>query len=262
MKKLVVLMAGLLALGGGQALAGEWGYDGQEGVYTPEHWGHVSAICEEGHAQSPIDIRTDDAVRGEFKLVTNYEGDLVNYLNNGHAVVVSGTRYVELGEELAKYDLVQFHFHTLSEHTVNGQHYPMELHLVHADADMNLAVLGVFIEEGEENAALEEVFANLPHGAHGDVVETLTAALVDNYEQLLPRNRSFYKYSGSLTTPPCSEGVQWHVFTQPIQMSAAQIEHYRSLFAENGVLYDTNRPVQALNDREIIKVRAYYSEHH
>ena len=75
--------------------------------------------------------------------------------------------------------LVQFHFHTLSEHTVNGEHYPMEMHLVHADADMNLAVLGVFIKEGQENEVLEEVFADLPHGGHGDA-EVLTAKLVEN----------------------------------------------------------------------------------
>lgn len=114
------------------AFAGAWGYDGQADVYTPEHWEHVSAICGEGHSQSPIDIETADVVDGTIDMEIKYNGGEAELVNNGHAVTAYNDRYIVI--DGVRYDLVQFHFHTLSEHTVNGEHYDMEMHFVHADA--------------------------------------------------------------------------------------------------------------------------------
>jgi len=226
-----------------------WGYFGQSHVLPPDHWGDEYPDCNL-NSQSPINIETSKVEEVALDLEVDYNGDLVQYSNNGHSVVVSGTRTLTTPDG-GEYQLVQFHFHTLSENTVNGQHYDMEMHLVHADAAGHLAVLGVFITEGEKNKVLANVFEHLPHHAEGEEAEALLADLVDNYEGLLPENRSFFSFEGSLTTPPCSEEVKWFVFENPIEMAADQIAAFRELFQEEGNLYDTNRPVQPLNTRTV-----------
>jgi carbonic anhydrase len=137
---------------------------------------------------------------------------------------------------------VQYHFHSPSEHTVKGQHHPMEMHLVHKSADNKLAVIGVFIDEGAHNAAFDPIWSNLPDTKGEEVhVENV---MVD-VNQLLPASMESYRYDGSLTTPPCSEGVKWIVMTTPIQMSAEQINAFRAIISGN------NRPVQPLNSRVV-----------
>ncbi len=244
--------------------AGEWGYDGQSDVaYLPADWGHISEACD-GASQSPIDIVSGNAVEVDgTKINFEYKGKTVNASNNGHAVTsVPNSRSITILNDNGveeKFTLLQFHFHTLSEHTVDGQHYDMEMHLVHAndafiagDPSGKLAVLGVFIEEGDKNKELEDIFKHLPHASHSGAAEVITAEVTSNYKKLLPDNKSVYSYSGSLTTPGCNEIVSWFVFDEAIEMSAEQIEDYRHLYSDvaNG-LYNTNRPVQPLNGRVV-----------
>ncbi len=158
-----------------------------------------------------------------------------------------------------KYSLLQFHFHTLSEHKVDGKHYDMEMHLVHAnDAFIakkdggKLAVLGVFIKAGAENEVLKGVFSKLPHG--NDHATKNAAEVNADYKSLLPAgDLNVYTYQGSLTTPGCNEIVSWFVFDKPIEMSQEQIDAYRHLYVDDksGKAYNTNRPVQSLNGRTV-----------
>ncbi len=270
-----VLTSAVMALMCGPLIAADWGYTGQNTHYPPEKWGHLKGanLCNKGKQQSPINIATSEVAASSFLLHKEYAGNYVELTNNRHAIVAKAGRYIEIempgdGNKPSKhrYELVQFHFHTLSEHTVSRspldtpKHYDMEMHLVHVDKAGNLAVLGVFIEEGEYNDTLAEIFENLP--SHGDEKDshsnpknsnpksgTTMAALTANYEELLPNQGDLFVYSGSLTTPPCSEGVQWMIFVDPIQMSREQIQNYRLLFVENGMPFHTNRPIQRLNKR-------------
>lgn len=117
---------------------------------------------------------------------------------------------------------------------------------------MNLAVIGVFLEEGRENQFLDEVFEHLPHAAgHDAAAEAAVVKITTNYRKLLPKKLDAWIYSGSLTTPPCSQGVAWHVLQNPVELSSEQIDAYRELFEEHGTRYDTNRPVQPVNGRVI-----------
>ena len=141
------------------------------------------------------------------------------------------------------YRLDQYHFHSPSEHTVDGKHFPMEMHLVHKSADGKLAVVGVFIAEGAHNRAFDPVWANLP-AQKG--VETHYPAVKVDVDALLPAARTSYRYDGSLTTPPCSEGVSWIVMTTPIELSSEQVAAFTRLIKDN------NRPVQKLNGRTIL----------
>jgi len=266
MKRVLNLGLALMLVSATSVHAGHWGYDGQEGVIQPAAWGEVSAFCD-GKKQSPIDITTHDTIYDKVKIKFDNAGGTVNYSNNGHAITaVPNSRTITVDGKL--YTLAQFHFHTLSEHTVNGKHYDMEMHLVHADAawlagdttNGKLAVLGVFIEAGEKNEKLEHIFNELPHFDHteGAQQEVLTADVTSEIYSILPSgsdSNNVYSYSGSLTTPTCNEVVSWYVYKKPIQMSAHQIEAYRELYHnEDGSKYDTNRPVQELNGRKV-----YYS---
>ncbi|MCH7663046.1 MAG: carbonic anhydrase family protein, partial [Chloroflexi bacterium] len=138
------------------------------------------------------------------------------------------------------YALRQFHFHSPSEHTLAGENMAMEMHLVHTDADDNIAVIGVLLIEGTENPAFDPVWDNMP-AEEGNPV-TVQGAFVD-VDDLLPDDRSYYEYTGSLTTPPCTEGVLWHVLAQPVEISAEQLSAFHAI--HDG----TNRPVQPMNER-------------
>lgn len=274
--------ASLLALlFSSSVLAADWGYPGQETHYPPERWGHMKGanLCNKGKQQSPINIASSEVAASGFTLRKEYGGNYVATSNNGHTIVAKAGRYIELEEPgqddetptKHHYELVQFHFHTLSEHTVSlspldtPKHYDMELHFVHEDKQGRLAILGVFIEEGGHNDTLGELFTNLPkapshkgmnhdgklHAKNSTVPQITTTRLSNNYEDLLPTEGDLFVYQGSLTTPPCSEEVQWMIFVEPIQMSRQQIQSYRALYSENGMPYHTNRPLQKLNDRLI-----------
>ena len=143
-----------------------------------------------------------------------------------------------------RYKLAQFHFHAPSEHTLDGVAAPLELHLVHKSDDGNLAVLGILIKEGVENAALAPVFANIPAEKTEEPVEVEGSLDV---MALLPENRITFRYNGSLTTPPCTEGVLWKVFVDGIEASKEQIAAYTAVYS------DSARQVQPLNERDYIQ---------
>ena len=220
-----------------------WGYDGESG---PEHWGSLNddfRLCEEGDEQSPVDIastRTADLPPIEF----SYRPSALHMLNNGHTIHVDYDRGSSISIEGKRFRLVQFHFHAASEHTIEGRSSPLELHLVHQAADEELAVVGVLIEEGADNASYSTVFENLPDAKSE---ETTTSHLKVDAADLLPTGTSYFRYDGSLTTPPCAEGVRWHVMTEPVELSSAQIDAFTRIYDHN------NRPVQPLGEREILR---------
>ncbi|MCA9971534.1 MAG: carbonic anhydrase family protein [Anaerolineales bacterium] len=215
-------------------------YEGEDG---PENWAELSAhyeTCATGQAQSPIDLTSANLENLE-NIVFEYGETAVNILNNGHTIQVDqiqGSQIIIGGDN---YQLAQFHFHAPSEHVVDGQPYPIEMHLVHRSASGKLAVVGVLIQEGAENGAFAPVWAHLPAEEMGINATGATVQLAD----LLPADQTVYRYSGSLTTPPCSEDVLWSVMHQPVEMSAAQIAAFTDIIAGN------NRPVQPLNARTL-----------
>jgi len=223
-----------------------WGYTGASG---PQHWGDLAPeniMCKIGKNQSPIDLR-DNAAMGTIglpQLDVVYQNVPLKVINNGHTVQVNYPlgSYIKVGGH--RYELLQFHFHTPSEHKKEGFNYPMEMHLVHKDGDGHLAVMSILFQEGEENETLDALLTNLPRDVGKQHVHK-DASL--NPAGFIPANTDFYKYSGSLTTPPCSEGVSWMVFKQPIQASAEQIQQLNELMGDN------SRPFQATNARSVLK---------
>ena len=217
-----------------------WAYDGEHG---PEHWGHMSgeyAACAGGKSQSPVDIKGYEE-KDLPDIAFGYKPSGINIVNNGHTIQVNYDKGSSIKVDGVEYRLAQFHFHDPSEHTVGGKSYAMELHFVHRNDKGDLAVVGVLFESGKENAAYGKVFANMPKKADEkkEIKDTVDAAA------LLPEVKTYYRYAGSLTTPPCTEGVTWLLLKTPVQLSEAQIKSFKDIFSGN------NRPVQPVNDRKI-----------
>lgn len=234
--------------------APHWSYEEAEG---PAKWSTLSAnwkVCGEGRSQSPIDIdktaKSDlPALKAEFRpasLKIIHHEHVADAINNGHSIQVNYTEgdTLKIGDQ--QFQLLQYHFHSPSEHTVAGKHFPIEMHLVHKSADGKLAVVGVFIEEGRHNAAFDPIWSNLPKTKSTEY--HLEHVKVD-VNSLLPTRTTTFRYDGSLTTPPCSEGVKWIIMTSPIQLSPEQINAFRAIMKGN------NRPVQALNGRSVVTDR-------
>jgi carbonic anhydrase len=226
------------------APAPHWEYEGEEG---PEHWGDLDAsfaACSTGHAQSPIDISSDSLQTVSLQDIKfDYHSSAVNIFNNGHTVQVNYDEGSSITYNEIKYNLLQFHFHHPSEHTIDGEDFDMELHFVHRDDKGNLAVVGVLLNAGdEENTSFTELLDNLP--PEKSDVQTLDFTV--DAAAMLPEAHLFDTYVGSLTTPPCSEGVRWLVLTTPVDLSAEQIERFASIFELDA------RPVQPLNDRDLL----------
>ncbi len=222
-----------------------WGYEGFDG---PEHWGHLDAgyrLCGTGQSQSPIDLGMANTV-ASVTVQTDYKREPLTILNNGHTVQVNFDGAAGLMSANHRYSLKQVHFHTPSEHVINGRRYPLEAHFVHADEYGKLAVLGVLFEEGSTNMELAKVIVAAPR-------REAAAKTVEGFSfdprALLPASLEVYRYMGSLTTPPCSEGVNWHVAAQPITASASQMADLMEIMGHNA------RPVQAFNERLLIAAR-------
>lgn len=219
-----------------------WGYAGEEG---PDHWGDLSneyQLCKTGHMQSPVDLGGADAT-AKFTVAAAYKASPLTILNNGHTVQVNLPEGSTLSSGIARYKLLQVHFHTPSEETIYGVHYPMVAHFVHVDYAGNLAVLGVLFEEGAPNPELAKIVHAAPaheEGAHP------VAGVTFNPAGLLPANLAVYRYEGSLTTPPCSEGVHWHVATHPVTASADQIAAIHAIVGDNA------RPIQPRYGRMLV----------
>lgn len=246
---MMVALASIISMGLGMygtAVASEkgghphWAYEGDNG---PQHWGHVSpefAVCNEGKSQSPIDISAPQK-ENIADIAFSYKPSALNILNNGHTVQVNYDGGSSINVNGVDYNLLQFHFHTPSEHTVGGKSFGMELHLVHKNDKGELAVVGVLLEDGKENPAYSAILKNLPKKA--DEKKSVKASV--NADDLLPKTLTHYTYSGSLTTPPCTENVTWLVLKAPVQMSKKQIKALEKIMKHN------NRPVQAVHNRQV-----------
>jgi carbonic anhydrase len=219
-----------------------WSYSGATG---PAYWGSLSpeyALCSNGRSQSPIDIAAA-APRDLPNITFNYQPSPMSIINNGHTVQVNYApgSYIILDGE--RFDLAQFHFHAPSEHTIKGAHAAAEMHLVHKSASGGLAVVGVMLREGAPNTNFEPIAANMPDS--GQTVQK--PEIMVNAAGLLPADARTYRYAGSLTTPPGTEGVKWNLMLEPVTVSSSQLAAFRRRYDAN------NRPIQKLNGREIIE---------
>ncbi|WP_297440218.1 carbonic anhydrase family protein [Sulfurimonas sp.] len=209
-----------------------WDY----GQHGPEHWGHFSETCEKGKEQSPINIQTEKTLQLDksytVKLSEAYDG-VSTVIDNGHSLKVTphDAGYITLhGKD---YKLQQFHFHGMSEHTIDGRRYNAVMHMVHSAKDGSIAVVAVLFEVGEENPALAKIL-----NADGSVKV--------NPNDLLPEDTDhYYHYKGSFTTPPCTENVQWYIFKDTVNISKAQLKKLRKYYTNN------ERPTQPLNKRVV-----------
>jgi len=222
-----------------------WSYSGAQG---PEHWGDLKpefAACKTGHRQSPIDIR--DTRKGDLPPIQfDYKPSPLHIIDDGHSIMInygSGS-HISVGGKT--YQLKQFHFHRPSEEKLNGEGYDMAIHLVHADEQGNLAVVAVLLQNGAENVVIHKLWDHLPTKKEKE--ELLDGVEIDA-SRLLPVDRGYYTFPGSLTTPPCSESVTWFVLKHPVTISAAEIEQFGRLYPNNA------RPTQAQYDRTVLETK-------
>jgi carbonic anhydrase len=222
-----------------------WTYSGNGG---PEEWGRLSPefrACDLGRQQSPVDLTR--AIAGEPSVPeVAFQPIPLRILNNGHTIQVNAApgSWSRIGGE--RFELLQFHFHHPSEHTLDGRRVDLEVHFVHRSAGGRLAVLGVFFEPGAGNPAVQAIWAAMPKQAGP---EKAVDGVIDP-NAMLPRSRQLFRYTGSLTTPPCGESVLWTVFRQPIAASADQIKAFAEVFPMNA------RPVQPLHQRILLESRS------
>lgn len=239
---MVVATGSLLAMST-PGIAQHWSYKGEAG---PENWSKVDgkfAMCGMGRNQSPIDL--GGFVEAELKpLKLDYKSHAAEIVNNGHAVQVDYAAGSTLAVDGRVFELKQFHFHAPSENTIGGKQFPLEAHLVHADQDGNLAVVAVLFRDGAANGLLTKLLGAVPakEGEKGKLPAGLSVV------GLLPADRDYYRYNGSLTTPPCSEGVRWLVMKQHPTASKAQVEQFAKAI---GVA--NNRPLQPVNARPVLR---------
>ena len=217
-----------------------WSYEGDSG---PANWSKINvdwAKCGNGNRQSPIDIR--DGMKVELEQISfDYHPSSFSVVDNGHTVQVgvSGGNYITVQNRM--FELQQFHFHRPSEERINGKAFEMVVHLVHRDAEGRLAVLALLLERGAPQATIQTVWNNLPL----EKFDTMQPTILLDPAEMLPARRDYYTYMGSLTSPPCSEGVLWLVMKQPVQASPAQMALFSRLYPLNA------RPVQSGNGRII-----------
>jgi carbonic anhydrase len=224
-----------------------WGYIGNQG---PQYWGKLSPdfqLCYTGKRQTPIDLQVasvKSADKNQNLLAINYQPSVLDVINNGKTIQVKYQpgSFIECNRQI--FHLIQFHFHHPSEHRINGELYDMELHFVHRHPAGNLAVVGVFLKAGAFNSNLQTIWDAMPEKQG---TENTVSDVIINAAQLLPAERRFLTYSGSLTTPPCSENVTWYVMENPIEVSRQQIDKFVQLFPHN------NRPIQSLNERVVLE---------
>lgn len=217
--------------------AGDWGYAEHNG---PHHW---QGLCQSGKNQSPVNIHHALHTRNITPVHLDYHHAQGQVVNNGHTIQfnLASNQFIEIGG--VRYKLIQLHFHSPSEHKIDGKLFPMEMHLVHQNADGQLAVVAVMFEEGKQNSALDRLWQAVPknQSEDGPLPNGLDLA------QLLPKEKDFYTLNGSLTTPPCSEGVRWVIMQTPMSLSDEQLKQFNQFYHGN------NRPVQPINARYILK---------
>ncbi len=245
MKRTITAAAFLLA---GPAVAGDfnhtaWAYGGSHG---PENWGQLRPEYSEcnGEQQSPINIRTQRTLNSNLSNIRfDWDDSPLQVKNIGYTIELPYKRGSIIKVNRTKYQLQQYHFHAPSEHAFDGKLYDMEVHFVHQARNGEIAVIAVFFEEGEENPTLQTIWNKLPPVGKTARVDATTV----NAKELLPKDTSkYFHYKGSLTTPPCSEVVNWYVLATPIEASKEQIRTFSKLIKPN------NRPIQPLNRRFVL----------
>jgi carbonic anhydrase len=221
--------------------AHSWTYFGEHG---PGHWADLSpefAACGTGQAQSPIDIAYPHAAQLP-PIQFAYSASPLKIIDNGHTIQVNYTPGSTISIEGKTYELVQFHFHHPSEEEISGRHYAMVAHLVHKNNEGKLAVVAVLIQQGDPNPLISTLWDNLPPRKNNEIESDSVQVHVAD---LLPSNHNYYRFEGSLTTPPCTEGVSWYVLETPVTFSKAQIEKFASIYPRNA------RPIQPLHNRVV-----------
>jgi carbonic anhydrase len=222
-----------------------WGYGG---TGSPANWSKLdpaNATCAAGRTQSPIDIKGSQ-ISALPALQFDYNSAPLNIIDNGHTIQVNYAAGSTLSVGGKTYTLKQFHFHHPSEENVNGHGYDMVAHLVHADAGGNLAVVAVFFTTGKANSSIEQIWKNIP-AEKEKAVDVAGTTL--NARNLLPADLGYYTFAGSLTTPPCSEGVTWYVLKTAISISPDQLASFAKLYPNNA------RPIQPTNGRKILETK-------
>jgi carbonic anhydrase len=222
-----------------------WTYSGPE---DPDHWGKLDpafAACSNGHHQSPIDIK--DAKKADLLALTlDYNSVPLTIIDNGHTVMINYAPGSTLSVAGKIYKLTQFHFHHPSEEHINGEKFDMGAHLVHTDAEGHLAVVAVLFRNGAANPLLESLWQNIPAEKEKAVAHSSVSV---NVKDLLPADLGYYTFSGSLTTPPCTEGVTWYVLKTASTLSPQQLAAFAKLYPAN------NRPIQPTYQREILETK-------
>ena len=251
MQQMAIVAAGFMAVVAGSmpalAESHHWSYSGESG---PSHWAELDAknkACGTGKSQSPIDIRTQDVHKQTLPtLEFHYRPSPLHLIDNGHSIQVN----VDPGSSLKiggkSYELFQFHFHHPSEERINGKGSDMVAHLVHRDSAGALAVVAVLLEAGKSNATVESLWSHLPK--QKEHVMDFQGVRIDP-AGLLPADRSYFTYIGSLTTPPCSEGVRWLVLKSPSTLSKSEIATFAARYPNDA------RPLQKLNGREVLATK-------
>lgn len=227
------------------AVAQDWSYEGPAGA---DRWGGLSVdfeMCERGIMQSPIDLGQANAT-GEVEVSVDWQEGPLTILNNGHTVQANFAPGSVMMSGGKTFNLVQVHFHTPSEHAIDGERFPLTAHFVHASDAGELAVLGVMYVAGNSHSEMQKLVDAAP--AEKAAVATVDGVILDP-DMLLPESdddMQVYRYMGSLTTPPCSEGVNWHVVPEPVEVGAEQIAAMESVMGMNA------RPLQLLNGRLLV----------
>jgi carbonic anhydrase len=219
----------------------EWAWEGEAG---PLHWADLKpeyATCKTGKEQSPIDIRNPQQAALPA-IHFDYKASPLKIIDNSHTIQVNYApgSFITVGDH--RYQLLQFHFHRPSEERIQGKSYQMVAHLVHADSEGKLAVVAVLLEKGTANSTIQEIWDKLPKTQGKE--ETVPGVEI-NASGLLPKNTAYYTYPGSLTTPPCTEGVTWLILKTPVDLSSEQIDTFAKIYPHNA------RPIQPLGDRVV-----------
>jgi carbonic anhydrase len=221
----------------------EWAYSGKNG---PDKWADLSSdymMCGLGQNQSPINIQaTTHAALKPLKMVQRFAAK--NIVNNGHTIQVNFKDGNIVAVDKILFRLKQVHFHAPSENTINGKSFPLEAHFVHADNAGHLTVIAVMFEIGEANPIIEKLWSQIPDEENKEV--NLKGLFTP--DTLMPKQKQYYRFSGSLTTPPCSEGVRWIVMKTPLTVSKTQVAIF-----EKALHHHNNRPVQSLNSRVVLE---------
>jgi len=224
-----------------------WGYTGHE---DPSHWGDLDpkyAECKLGGSQSPININKDIIVetKGLAPINFHYTTSAASVINNGHSVQVNIKPGSFIKIDGKEFELKQFHFHTPSENQIDGKNFPLEAHFVHQAKDGSLAVVAVMFEDGKANAIINKIWKKMPHKAGEKAACSLPAEMIN---ALLPKDKEYYRFDGSLTTPPCSEGVRWFVLKDYSEVSKDEVDEFL-----HTLHHPNNRPVQPINARKVLQ---------